>query len=127
MEKADPFRGCFPTRDVSLSGPSHRPAPPPQYFSYSTPGPSVLLSWTLGSAAALRCSWENGDLGLSAGTWAVPELFDVFFVSSQKLLFSLQPVLELRDLIKHEIEVPLSKLVDFLPLFWGEVLHGHVT
>ena len=79
------------------------------------------------SAAALRFSLENGGLGLSAGTWALPELFNVFLVSSQKLLFSLQPVLELGDLIEHHIEVSLSKLVDSLPLFGGEVFHRHVT
>lgn len=88
---------------------------------------SVLPSWSQGSAAALRCSPVKGGLGLPAGTRALPELFNVFFVSSQKLLFPLQPVLELGDLIEHQVKVSLSKLVDSLPLFGGEVLHGHVT
>lgn len=66
-------------------------------------------------------------MALFARSPAVPELFNVFLVSSQKLLFSLQPVLELGDLIEHQIEVPLSELVDSLSLFGGEVFHGYVT
>lgn len=78
------------------------------------------------SAAALRFG-RDGYLGLSAGTRVVPELFDVLFIAPQKLLFPLQPVLELSDLVEHQVEVSLPKLVDFLPLFGGEVFHGHVT
>lgn len=62
----------------------------------------------------------------SAGT-RVPELVDVLLVSSQKLLLPLQPALELGDLIEHQVQVPLPQLVDSLPLFGGEVFHGHVT
>lgn len=101
-------------RDLPLPGSGHRP----QVLVIPHPGLCP---------PALRFSGGSGGLGLSAGTRVVPELFNVCFVSSQKLLLSLQPVLELGDLIEHQVEVPLAKLVDSLPLFGGEVFHGHVT
>lgn len=114
-------------RHLSLSGPGHCPAlNPPNILAIPRPDlcPPV---WSQVSAATLRFRREDGLSGSFRGMRMVPELFDVLFIASQKLLFPLQPVLELRDLVEHQIEVSLPKLVDSLPLFGGEVFHGHVT
>lgn len=62
---------------------------------------------------------------LSPGMRVVPELLQFLLVSLQELLFPLQPGLELSDLIKHQVQVLLSEVVDLLPLFGREVLQGH--
>lgn len=116
------WAAAFSWTDSPLLGPSHRLPTPLQML----PSPKVSACSGPGSPAAPRFSRENGHLAFSVGSPPVPELFYVFFVSSQKLLFSLQPVLELGDLIEHQIEVPLSEPVDSLSLFCGEVLHGYV-